>query len=513
MFDLAARRHGLSIDKSFPRMQIESQESAGPRGVEDSIQRLGRDSLIYGVGGMAAKAVGFLLLPVYTRIFVPAEYGVIELLTVMSSFVGVFLVLGTDSAQSFYFFEQKKGGRVAQAGVVSAIVQWRILWGAAVVIVSTLFSPLLSQICFGGRLSWEYFAISFVGALFAQMMTQCAEVFRLLYRPWAYIGVTLGSTLACAAIAITLVVVFHGGVLGYLVGFAAGSALAAVIGWVRIRHYLNLSRWHFEWWPKLIRFGLPLMPSGLVLLVMTTADRWFMNTYHSPQALGVYAIGAKFSLLIAMLTENFRKAWWPIGLDAMHKEEGPELFRVVSRLYLGLGMAGVVLLTACSPWLVKWFAAPDYREAYPVVGVLGFSSIFYGFFLISGAGSWKSEQTIWTTLALGIGALINLALCALWVPRFAGLGAAVAASLAMFVSNVILMARGEQLWRVRFPAVVLLAQIALAAVTSAAILRCYMENRPAGMAWVMAAVAVAILVWSALRGRGAALLKMMERGK
>jgi len=483
-----------------------AQPAAGD-GIEKRLQQLGKDSFVYGLGGMAAKAVGFLLLPIYTRIFAPAEFGVIELLTVTNSFVGTILVLGTDAAQSYYFFEQKKEGKSAQSDVVSAILQFRLLWGAVMVILSTLLSPLLNHLCFDGKLSWEYFAISFTGALFAQMMNQSAEVFRLLYRPWSYIGVTLGSTLACAAMAITLVVGFHGGIMGYIIGFAVGSAVAAGIGWVRIRHYINLSQWHFDWWPRLLRFGLPLMPAGLVLLVMNTADRWFINSYQSQTELGLYAVAAKFSLIIAMATENFRKAWWPIGMDAMHSKDGPELFRMVSRLYLGMGMAGVVLLTTCSPWLVKWFTGPAYHESYPIVGVLGFSSIFYGFFLISGAGSWKSERTVWTTIALAVGAVLNIILNFLWVPRFAGLGAAVATSISMLVSNMILVVRGEQLWRVDFPVGILLLQVVTAAVSVAGILAIDLFGRPQWTVWVITALSVSTLFALAGGKRGLAMVR------
>jgi len=71
------------------------------------LKQLGKDSLIYGIGGVLAKGIGFFLLPVYTRIFTPADYGTIEMLTVLNSFLGSILVMGMDSAQSFYFFEQK----------------------------------------------------------------------------------------------------------------------------------------------------------------------------------------------------------------------------------------------------------------------------------------------------------------------------------------------------------------------------------------------------------------------
>ena len=54
------------------------------------------------------------------------------MLTVINSFLGMLLAMGMNSAQSFYFFEQKEKGKQAQAQLVTAILQWRLSWGARI---------------------------------------------------------------------------------------------------------------------------------------------------------------------------------------------------------------------------------------------------------------------------------------------------------------------------------------------------------------------------------------------
>lgn len=41
--------------------------------------KLFRQMSIYGVGGLLTKFVQFLLLPIYTRVFDPSEYGILEI--------------------------------------------------------------------------------------------------------------------------------------------------------------------------------------------------------------------------------------------------------------------------------------------------------------------------------------------------------------------------------------------------------------------------------------------------
>ena len=49
------------------------------------LARLSKDSLIYGLGGAAARYTGLLLLPIYTRVFRPDEYGILESIVNLST--------------------------------------------------------------------------------------------------------------------------------------------------------------------------------------------------------------------------------------------------------------------------------------------------------------------------------------------------------------------------------------------------------------------------------------------
>jgi O-antigen/teichoic acid export membrane protein len=44
------------------------------------MSRVGRHALVYGAGILLAKAIAFVMLPVYTRFLTPSDYGVMELI-------------------------------------------------------------------------------------------------------------------------------------------------------------------------------------------------------------------------------------------------------------------------------------------------------------------------------------------------------------------------------------------------------------------------------------------------
>jgi O-antigen/teichoic acid export membrane protein len=237
------------------------------------------------------------------------------------------------------------------------------------------------------------------------------------------------------------------------------------------------------------------LPGGIAMYVITASDRWFIQHYQGEVELGMYALGAKFALLMTLAMETFRKAWWPIAMDAMHSPDGPDVFRAIARMFMGVGVAAVIYLTFLSRWLVDWVAGPAFQAAWPLVGVLAWQSLFYGFYMVASPGIWKAEKTHYSMYLMIGSALLNLALNAWLVPEYGGMGAAVATGLSYFVLLLLSMLVSERLWRVDFPLILLVAQILIGIVASL-----WLINTEAG--WIAKAVVahalVAVLAASAL---------------
>jgi len=66
--------------------------------LQKEILSLSKNTLIYGLGHILARAVTFLLLPLYTNIFTPDEYGIISLAYVIMGFMSVVMHYGLDAA-------------------------------------------------------------------------------------------------------------------------------------------------------------------------------------------------------------------------------------------------------------------------------------------------------------------------------------------------------------------------------------------------------------------------------
>ena len=75
--------------------------------MKERIIPLFKQSIIYSLGGLVGPLIGIFMIPIYTRIFIPDDYGVINLIQITIAFLAVFLILGTDNASARYYVDHE----------------------------------------------------------------------------------------------------------------------------------------------------------------------------------------------------------------------------------------------------------------------------------------------------------------------------------------------------------------------------------------------------------------------
>ena len=90
----------------------ESIENGGKGGVRSELTAAARKSVVYAGGRLLSQAVGFLMIPVYTRYIEPGNYGAMELIEILSSCIVLLLYMGiSESMARFYYSEAEQGKR------------------------------------------------------------------------------------------------------------------------------------------------------------------------------------------------------------------------------------------------------------------------------------------------------------------------------------------------------------------------------------------------------------------
>jgi O-antigen/teichoic acid export membrane protein len=431
---------------------------------------------VYSASLLVVRLAAFLLLPVYTRYLTPADYGVLELLDLLTSVSG--LILGVQLGQGLFYYYFAAKSEEERSRWVNATFVGSFLFGALCIALGVGCSRQFSVAVFGTTRYASFISIDFLilGLSLPIEMGRCC--LRVLNRARTYVW----TTVAGAAIGIVLNLVF-------LVGYHAqvkGMLMSALLSSIAVAGF---TIWKI--WPPprslrlsaevgaMVKYSLPLVLSGLAVFLIHYGDRIFLRTRVSLDVLGVYSLAYKIGMSIAFLHAPFVMHWNAHVCEIVQGANGERAFARATTYLVAVLTAGTVMLSIlCAPALrltvgsAFWGAAtlvPLLATAY-LIRALG--AHMQSVFIVAGKPGLEARVNT-------VGSLACLLAYAVLIPRFKVIGAAWATLIGF---TVILLYGFWKAQRVRaFPFEYgRLARIALLALATVGL---FYLVRPPGAVW------------------------------
>ncbi len=325
---------------------------------------------MYGVGGGALQIVGLLTLPIYARVFVPAQYGVLEIATIGFAALLVLVDSGMTSAalRSFYDYsdEQEAERRAALFTSLAVMMSLSLAVGATTALLAGSISSALFGTPAHADLVWIVGWTVPVATLAAYMR----ELLRLRFRAWHYVVSALLGAIGAAATGVLAVTVFGAGIFGVLLGLLVGNALAALYG-VAVAGGDLVGRFSTHELRRMARYGGPLIPAAFAMWGLAFLDRVMLSQLGGFSQTGQYGVGSRYAMVLMFCVSTFMTAYNPFQLSLW--QEDPETERQVrARLlsYVTLALVAMGLVMALFARELTAILAPRYDRAYLVVGVL-----------------------------------------------------------------------------------------------------------------------------------------------
>jgi O-antigen/teichoic acid export membrane protein len=388
------------------------------------LKRLGKHSVIYGLGGLISRILAVILLPLYTRYLSPSDYGKVETLIALTTVIGIALSAGIGSAFFRFYFDSPEPA--ARRRVLRTSF-WFIMGTATLgLVVGVALAGEISQLLFGTSKDAELVAASFVGLWAGMNWTQLTNLFRVEERSAAFVSASIANILVTVGATLILVVALDKGPIGVIVGNFTGTlAVYAVLVLYR-REQLGLE-FDRNLLRRMNKFGLPLVPSALFLWITNFSDRIFLVKLADVHEVGLYSVGVRIASALVLLLTAFRLAWpafaYSIDDDAAARRTYAYVltYLVVVTTWVATGLA------LLSPWIVRWITSkPDYESASRVVGPLAFSTVAFAGYMVVAIGVGRSRRTQFNWVVTGVAAVVNIALNLILIPPYGMMGAAIA---------------------------------------------------------------------------------------
>src|SRR5205814_8444320 len=188
--------------------------------------------------------------------------------------------------------------------------------------------------------------------LWAQMnYEQLTSLFRVEERSVAFVFASLANVLITVGATVLLVVVFHKGPLGVLVGNFTGTlcVYAVLLAYRRYQLGLQFDRSLFR---AMNKFGMPLVPAALALWAVNFVDRFFVGQFKGQAEVGVYSVAVRISSAVVFLLIAFRTAWPAFAYSIEDDREAKRTYAFVLTYLVVVAWLASRALGALAPWSV-----------------------------------------------------------------------------------------------------------------------------------------------------------------
>ena len=400
-------------------------------------RQLAKGVAVYGLGDGLVKSLALVTLPIYSRLFVPSEYGLLNLVRATNGVAGPISNLGFNSAvQRHYFDEERDDERTA---IVSTGFWGLLGWSTTVCLLGISAATPLSEWLVGTPDHATLFVLAFAAVPVLQLVLYCQDVLRLHFAPWKYSGVSLANHASQFALTLAFVLLLGWGLAGFFAGSVIGAAIPALIAVFLIRSELRfaISGRRLR---ELAKFGYPLAFAGLAVPAFVFVDRIIIERFAGIETVGLLTAALFFPRLMIFIGAGFGRAWSPFVYKL--RTTDPEYGKVVARvlLYLLIGFSFVaILFTAFARELLTVVVPPAYHPAAIAVGPLSIYAVANMSSHVTPFGISISRKTKYLALITWVGVTFNLVLDLALVPLFDLLGAAIAsASSEVFITVALL---------------------------------------------------------------------------
>jgi len=392
-----------------------------------SIKNLGKQSLIYGFGHVITRLITFLLLPLYTNQFSPDQYGVVALFYTFVPLLNIIMRYGMGAAFLKHYVPASIEERI---GVMTNVIVSLFITGVPFLALFYLFREGLSQILFS-IVEPSYVVMMGLIIFLDTIWSIPMLAFRAENRPRIFITLSLlnvGITLVCNII---FILVLKKGIESIFLSNLLASLSIFILVIPYIMQRFQISYLVFSKWKNIFDFALPFLPAGLFAMIMEVADRYILNLLTDLETVGIYNAGYKVGVLMLLLVNAFNMGWQPYFLEKGFNPKSLIYSRINSIVLAVLGFVWLNLLF-WSDDLIKSdifglsFFGPKFFDSLSIIPWVGLSYFFYGFYLLQTPGIFlKNRPSIaaWTRL---FGAIANISLCFVLIPKFGAIGAAYA---------------------------------------------------------------------------------------
>ncbi len=428
------------------------------------LKKLAGQTAIYGMSSIVGRLLNYLLVPLYTRLFVPEVYGIVTEMYAYVTFLLILLTYGMETG--FFRFAQDK--KIFDKVYSSILTSLAVSSTVFIILLLTFLKPLAGIMEYDANPEYILW-MGLIVALDAFISIPFAKL-RLQNKAWKFamiklinIGVNIGLNLyfliLCPRLAIskpdTVFLCIYSANIGVGYVFVA-NLVANIITLLMLLPEIFNVRFSFDkkLLKKILVYAMPLLIAGFAGMINETLDRVLLkhlvpDSMNPMKQLGIYGANYKLAILMTLFIQMFRYAAEPFFFSNKNEKNARELYAKATKYFI---ICGLIIFLGVMFYIdfVKYFIDTDYHEGLKVVPILLLANLFLGIFFNFSIWYKLNDMTKYGAYLAIFGAIITVILNLILVPSFGYVGSAWATLICYFAMTLLSFYWGQKYYRVPY---------------------------------------------------------------
>jgi O-antigen/teichoic acid export membrane protein len=390
------------------------------------------NSFYYTLAPLLRNFLAFITLPIMTRYLLPKDYGILCLITMITSFSAIIYV-GLNSATIKYYFKYKDDDIKLQRLISSNILYILAASILFLVALATIF-PLLNYYLFDNKLTLIWVVLAFLQYAIAYVNLINQTILQNQHRGKVWFLNEFFAIIVQVSLSIALIVskifTFEAVIIAGLIAEIVKSGAT----FFQVRKYYALI-YDYSFLKESLIYSWPQVPTALFSYVYLYLDRVLINRFQGLSQVGILDMSNRISNILKMSSDGIGGALTPLTLALLTENSKESLNKLANiNLKVIFGMLFFALsIILFTKEIVNLLTTKEYHYVINIIPLY----IYYHVFGILGLISYwliynhHNKTILLIPFSIGnfiISSVANIIL----IPKYGVMGAAIAT----FVSSM-----------------------------------------------------------------------------
>lgn len=388
-------------------------------------KKLASNLLLFAVGNIGSKLLQFLLVPFYTAVLNPDQYGITDILQTGSSLI--IPIFSLTIAESVFRYGMEKNED--KKSVFSIGINVVTVGSALIIILGAVIQPFWPA----EERSMIWLMLFYSIANMYRNIT--SQFLRAIGKVKLFTIDNVFQTLSILILNILLLVKFQMGVSGYMLGYILGNLMSFVLGLFvgRLWEFFSISQMTKKMFFEMLRFSIPLIPNTICWWISSSTDRLMIIAWIGTAANGLYSVAHKIPSVLSVVVNIFVQAWQISANEEFGQKGSSEFYSEIFEVLSSFCFVGASLMILFSKLEIRLIASSDYFDAWPIMSALIMGMTFFSFAQFLGTIYTANKKTSMAFVTNLIAAVVNVILNIFMIEQYGAVGAAIATSISYFV--------------------------------------------------------------------------------